>query len=179
MTQNTNTTTKINNNSDKESNKTSNSENNNNDKENNKTSNSENSNNSNIEKNNGSVQSQLPLGHLTIIFIDVFFSAMASTAVFSFLPKLVRSFGVRELDVGYYAGSIASSLFVGRLCFSMIWVSYIDELIHRFISFLSFSAIFALFFVHWIITKPLFKNVDISIFNCPSKIHKGVNRRNF
>ena len=167
MTQNTNTTTKIttkinnnsDNNSDKENNKTSNSDNNN-DKENNKTSNSENSNNSSIEKNNGSVQSQLPLGHLTILFINVIFYAMASTAVFSFLPKLVRSFGVRELDVGYYAGSIASSLFVGRLCFSVIWVSYKDELLHRFISFLSFSAIFALFFVHWTIIKPLFKNVN-------------------
>ena len=170
MKQNTNTTTKTkrnannnsnneNNNSNNDNNNSNNDNNNNNNNENN-SSNNDNNNNSNNENNNGSVQSQLPLGNLSILFINVIFYAMASTAVFSFLPKLVRSFGVRELDVGYYAGSIASSLFVGRLCFSMIWVSYIDELIHRFISFLSFSAIFALFFVHWTIIKPLFKNVN-------------------
>lgn len=57
----------------------------------------------------------------TIMFINVFFYSMSSTVVFSFLPKMVRYFGVDELNTGLYAGIVGSSLHVGRLCFSLLW----------------------------------------------------------
>lgn len=55
------------------------------------------------------------------IFLNVFFYSMSSTVVFSFLPKLVKFFGTSEVNTGTYAGIIASSVFVGRLFFSVLW----------------------------------------------------------
>ena len=64
---------------------------------------------------------KLPMYAIVILFINVVFYSMASTVVFSFLPKMVKWFGASELSTGYYAGVIASSLFLGRFIFSLVW----------------------------------------------------------
>jgi len=57
----------------------------------------------------------LPLMFLT------FFNSMTITMVFSFLPKLVKSFGTSEVDTGFYVGMIGSSVYVGRIFCSILW----------------------------------------------------------
>jgi len=57
----------------------------------------------------------LPLMFLT------FFNSMTVTMVFSFLPKLVKSFGTSEVDTGFYVGMIGSSVYVGRIFCSILW----------------------------------------------------------
>lgn len=64
-----------------------------------------------------------PLPHvvMAVLFVVMLCNAMTMTMVFSFLPKFVKSFGTSEVNTGYYAGLIASSLFVGRTIFSLLW----------------------------------------------------------
>ncbi|XP_065640005.1 uncharacterized protein LOC105847360 isoform X2 [Hydra vulgaris] len=60
---------------------------------------------------------------LTFIF---FVDGMTMTTVFSYLPKLVKSFGASEVQAGRDAGLIASSLFLSRIFSSIIW-GYISD----------------------------------------------------
>nr|XP_047140321.1 uncharacterized protein LOC105847360 isoform X2 [Hydra vulgaris] len=53
---------------------------------------------------------------LTFIF---FVDGMTMTTVFSYLPKLVKSFGASEVQAGRDAGLIASSLFLSRIFSSL------------------------------------------------------------
>lgn len=69
----------------------------------------------------------LPKGILAVLYSLLLFNAMTMTMVFSYLPKLVKSFGTSEVDTGYYAGLIASALFVGRLIFSFVWGYIADQ----------------------------------------------------
>ena len=67
------------------------------------------------------LKSRHPLIIYTVVFVDVFFYSMVMTMVFPFLPQLVKSYGVTELNTGFAVGAIGSSLYLGRLCFSMFW----------------------------------------------------------
>ena len=74
----------------------------------------------------------LPMAITLTIFVNTIFFSMISTVLFSFLPKMVKYFGATELNTGYYAGIIASSLFIGRSLFSMIWGYIADAKSKRF-----------------------------------------------
>lgn len=63
----------------------------------------------------------LPTKILVTLFFVVLCDMMTVAMVFSYLPKLVKSFGTSEVDTGLYAGIIASSLYIGRTLFSLIW----------------------------------------------------------
>ena len=65
--------------------------------------------------------SKIPPLMMLLVFTNTFFYSMISTMPFSFLPKMVRSFGISEVEVGRYAGLLASSVFVGRIISSMPW----------------------------------------------------------
>ena len=74
----------------------------------------------------------LPMSITVIVISNMIFFSMVATVLFSFLPKMVKYFGVTELNTGYYAGIIASSIYVGRLFFSMIWGYITDTKSKRF-----------------------------------------------
>ena len=61
-----------------------------------------------------------------IMFVNVLFFSMAATVVFSFLPKVVKYFGATEVNTGYWAGVIASAVYVGRLFFNVFWGNLTD-----------------------------------------------------
>ncbi|XP_057299998.1 uncharacterized protein LOC130630496 [Hydractinia symbiolongicarpus] len=63
----------------------------------------------------------LPTAVLLVLFYLLLLDGMTLTTVFSFLPKLVKSFGTSEVETGLYAGMIASSIYVGRMIFSLPW----------------------------------------------------------
>lgn len=63
----------------------------------------------------------LPTAVLAVLSFLLLFDGMTLTTVFSFLPKLVKSFGASEVDTGLYAGMIASSIYVGRMFSSLPW----------------------------------------------------------
>lgn len=69
----------------------------------------------------------LPIGTTAIIFILCLLGSMSITMMFSFLPQLVKSFGISEVDIGHYAGIIAAALFAGRAISSMLW-GYLTDL---------------------------------------------------
>ncbi|XP_065671631.1 uncharacterized protein LOC136089513 [Hydra vulgaris] len=70
-----------------------------------------------------------PLKHSVIFVITFFFfiSTMTTTSVFSYLPKLVKSFGASEVQAGKDAGLIGSSLFFSRIFSSLLWGYFADK----------------------------------------------------
>uniref|UniRef100_A0A7M5WZF7 Major facilitator superfamily (MFS) profile domain-containing protein n=2 Tax=Clytia hemisphaerica TaxID=252671 RepID=A0A7M5WZF7_9CNID len=79
----------------------------------------------------------LPKKLLFVLFLLQIFSAMADTMVFSYLPKMVKSFGISEVKTGFYAGWIASAFFLGRIPFSFAWGYISDIKGRRFAAILS------------------------------------------
>lgn len=69
---------------------------------------------------------RLPVMLTTLLFLLMTLNAMTTTALYSFLPKMVKSFGASEISAGQYAGMIASAIYVGRLFFSSFW-GYITD----------------------------------------------------
>lgn len=63
----------------------------------------------------------LPGGVLTALFFVFLLDVISAAMVFSFLPKLVKSFGTSEVDTGYQVGLIAASVYIGRAFFSLPW----------------------------------------------------------
>jgi len=58
---------------------------------------------------------------MTTIFVVNVANAMMITMPFSFLPKMMRSFGIEEKRIGYNVGLVASSLYAGRAIGSYLW----------------------------------------------------------
>jgi len=55
------------------------------------------------------------------LFLILFSTQLTLTTPFSYLPAMVSAFGYSDKDRGYYAGMIASSLFVGRFIGGYFW----------------------------------------------------------
>ena len=72
------------------------------------------------------LRSDIPYVIFLMVFLNLFFFSMMQTMVFSFLPKLVKSFNVAEVDVGRYAGIIASAIYIGSMLSSIPW-GYITD----------------------------------------------------
>ena len=77
------------------------------------------------------------LSLLLMVFTNMFFHSMILTMVFSFLPKMVKSFGVSKVDTGYYAGIIAASLVLCSVCSSVPWGYLCDRKDKRFFTILT------------------------------------------
>ncbi|XP_053375599.1 uncharacterized protein LOC123534983 isoform X2 [Mercenaria mercenaria] len=56
-----------------------------------------------------------------LVFIPLFSSSLNIAFISSFLPEMILTFGYKETDKGYYAGLIASAMFVGRVFGSYFW----------------------------------------------------------
>ena len=84
----------------------------------------------------------LPVTTRIIVFFTVMFFTMVTTVVFAILPKMVTSYGVNELQVGYYAGIIGSSVYVGRSLCSLPWGYLADTKGKKFCSVASQIGLF-------------------------------------
>lgn len=69
----------------------------------------------------------LPIGICLIVFFLNLFNGMAITNLSSYLPKLVKTFNVSEVNTGQYAGAVSSSLSVSRIVSSIIWGFICDK----------------------------------------------------
>ena len=74
---------------------------------------------------------------LVVVFTVTFFSGWITTMVFSFLPKLVRWFGVATLDVGLNVGFVGTSIYIGAFLSSPVWGYLTDKLGYRACVFLT------------------------------------------
>jgi len=75
----------------------------------------------------------------TALFLILFSTQLTLTTPFSYLPAMVTSFGYKDRDRGYYAGMIASSLFVGRFFGGYFWGWLTDKYGRRPILLISAS----------------------------------------
>ena len=75
---------------------------------------------------------KLPLYIVATVFINVAFYSIAACLESSILPKLVKWFGASEVSAGYQAGVIASSQYLGRFIFSLVW-GYLADTIGKMI----------------------------------------------
>nr|XP_047127841.1 protein ZINC INDUCED FACILITATOR-LIKE 1-like [Hydra vulgaris] len=69
----------------------------------------------------------LPIGICLLMFIIVLFNDLTMTSVFSYLPRLVKEFGISEVDVGKKTGIISSSMFIAKIFSSSIWGYFCDK----------------------------------------------------
>ena len=82
-------------------------------------------------------QKPVPITIKITTFLNVMLVSMAATVIFSFLPKLVKYMGATEVNAGYYAGTAASAVYVGRLFFSVFWGKLADTIGNRFSTMLA------------------------------------------
>lgn len=76
------------------------------------------------------VVTPLPLGPMTALSVALFSNSLSLTFLFPFVPVMVKSFHITddETQVGYYAGFLLSSFFVGSLISGPIWGSLSDKI---------------------------------------------------
>lgn len=67
-----------------------------------------------MEKLNLSARTPLPWPQITVALVVLTTEAISFQYLFPFVPFMVRGFGIREEDVGFYAGWIASAFMVGQ-----------------------------------------------------------------
>ena len=63
----------------------------------------------------------LPKRVMFVLFLVMFFGDMTSTMCLSYLPKMVKSFGMSEVLTGRYAGFISTSVYSGYVACSIFW----------------------------------------------------------
>ena len=72
-------------------------------------------------ENNSNNITKLPKKELFIIMV-IFISEISSLIYISpFLTFMIQGFGIKEKDVGYYAGGIISSFMIGQFISNFIW----------------------------------------------------------
>jgi len=73
---------------------------------------------------------QTPLDPKVVVatFIVIVADAMVVTMPFAFLPKMMRSFGIEEKQIGTNVGFVGSSLYFGRIFGSYMWGWLCDKI---------------------------------------------------
>ena len=63
----------------------------------------------------------LPYGIVSVVFLIKFLLTTTNAMCFSYLPKLVKSFDTREVDIGYNVGFLGAALNVGQVSSYFLW----------------------------------------------------------
>ena len=71
--------------------------------------------------------SPLPWKQLAVLIPLRLFHDIDMTMIFSYAPKMIKSFGTPEVDVGYDSGLLNASMYFGVLCCNLVW-SYLADL---------------------------------------------------
>ena len=74
---------------------------------------------------------RLPVGTVSVIFSIIFLCEVSTTMCFSYLPKMIKRFGVSELDSGYHVGILGSSVYVGWGISGLFWGHMGDVFGHK------------------------------------------------
>ncbi|XP_047141999.1 uncharacterized protein LOC105845772 isoform X2 [Hydra vulgaris] len=69
----------------------------------------------------------LPIGICLVVFFLNLLNGMATTNLASYLPQLIKTFNVTEVNVGKYAGVVSSSLSIIRIGSSLLWGYVCDK----------------------------------------------------
>ncbi|EPS35251.1 hypothetical protein H072_11611 [Dactylellina haptotyla CBS 200.50] len=64
---------------------------------------------------------RLPVKQLSVLVICRLAEPMCLTSILSYLPQMIRSFGVPEADVGFWVGITASSFSVAQMMTGILW----------------------------------------------------------
>ncbi|KAF3921516.1 hypothetical protein AA313_de0200628 [Arthrobotrys entomopaga] len=64
---------------------------------------------------------KLPSKQLAVLVICRLAEPMCLTSILSYLPQMIRSFGVPEADVGFWVGLTASSFSIAQCCTGVAW----------------------------------------------------------
>ena len=72
------------------------------------------------------VRSPLPKKHLALLLPICLIHDIDQTTIFSYAPKMIKSFGTPEVDVGNYSGLLGSSLYIGIFCCNLLWSHMAD-----------------------------------------------------
>lgn len=83
---------------------------------------------------------------VSILFFSLFCSAVSVTILFPFLPAMVKSFGISDEETGYYAGLVASAMFIGRTVACYFWGWLADKVGRRPVMLLSLVLLLASMF---------------------------------
>ncbi|XP_065680206.1 uncharacterized protein LOC124806378 isoform X3 [Hydra vulgaris] len=70
----------------------------------------------------------LPMAIIFLLSVQYFLESATTASVFSYLPHLVKSFGTSEEQAGKDVGWIASSLFIARVFFGLLWGYLLDKM---------------------------------------------------
>ncbi|XP_068738627.1 uncharacterized protein [Montipora capricornis] len=76
---------------------------------------------------------------LANVFLSMLSFSMSVTLLFPFLPAMIKSFGISVEDTGYYAGLVASSMFIGRTVSCYFWGWLSDKIGRRPVMLVSLS----------------------------------------
>ena len=68
----------------------------------------------------------LPWKQLLLLIPLRLFHDVDMTMVLSFTPKMIKSFGTPELEVGYESGVLNASMYLGVVCCNLLW-SYLAD----------------------------------------------------
>ncbi|CAH3019912.1 unnamed protein product [Porites evermanni] len=79
----------------------------------------------------------------SILFLSMLCLSLSITILFPFLPAMVKSFGISDEEAGYYAGLVASSMFIGRVATCYFWGWLADKIGRRPVLLLSLALLTA------------------------------------
>ncbi|XP_065663418.1 uncharacterized protein LOC136085811 isoform X2 [Hydra vulgaris] len=69
----------------------------------------------------------LPIGICAVLYLLILFNGMVTTNLSSYLPQLVKTFNVSEVDTGRYVGLVSSAMSVSRVISSTTWGFVCDK----------------------------------------------------
>ncbi|XP_047141801.1 uncharacterized protein LOC105846928 [Hydra vulgaris] len=69
----------------------------------------------------------LPIGICATLYLLILFNGMVTTNLSSYLPQLVKTFNVSEVDTGRYVGLVSSAMSVSRVISSTTWGFICDK----------------------------------------------------
>ncbi|XP_057305381.1 uncharacterized protein LOC130642307 [Hydractinia symbiolongicarpus] len=79
----------------------------------------------------------LPAFKVFSLFLLFVFNSMVISCQFAYLPQLIKSFGVSEVETGEKVGIIVSSYYIARIFASLLWGNMSDRFPKKYVLILS------------------------------------------
>ncbi|XP_057303046.1 uncharacterized protein LOC130642346 [Hydractinia symbiolongicarpus] len=79
----------------------------------------------------------LPAFKVFSLFLMLVFNSMMNSSAHAYLPQLVKSFGISEVDTGQNVGIIVSSYYVSRTFSSLFWGYLADRISKKYVFIIS------------------------------------------
>ena len=79
----------------------------------------------------------LPTLISTVTLLTVITNGMAMTSPFSYLPKMMVYFDIKEVDIGWHVGMISACMYLARVPSSLLWGIAADRIGKKYSSIIS------------------------------------------